>query len=104
MDVSQMMKASIPVAQFIKLDAARMVTAPRARTAQVETMEDVYLPLGQIRKLAKPVFGFSIFITEAFRTKERPNDIMAKLDHITFQRQKLQAFMVREVSRRMPSP
>ena len=104
MNVSKVMKPLMLFAQFIKIHAARMVTAPGAGPAQVETVEDVCLPLGQIRELVKPVFWVSIFITETFRTKEWPNEIVAKLCHIALYGQKPQAFIVREVNHRMASP
>ena len=87
MDISEMMKVLIQIAKFITLSTARMATAPRTESTKPKMEKDMRLPLGRIYVLVEPVFWWAFVVTEAFRAKAWPTEIVAELSDITLQRQ-----------------
>jgi hypothetical protein len=86
MDISEMVKELIQSVGMIKLPAAWMVATPSTDFLKTQMVNDVRFPFGRVRVLVKSVFGVSILITEAFGTKPRAKEVVAKMYNVTLQR------------------
>ena len=91
MDISEMIKVLIQIAKFIMLPTARMATAPRTGSTKPKMKKDVRLPFGRIDVLVESVFWWAFVVTQTFRAKSWPTEIVAELSDITLQRKWAQA-------------
>ena len=83
MDVSEMVKELIQIAELVELPAARMAAMPLIVSAKAQVAKDVLFPFGHVRVLVESVFRFGILVTETFRTKAWLNETVAEMGDVT---------------------